>query len=191
MPDIVFDSLHLEQGFNFRQDVQDAAGWLTSLTIGTQQLAADLALKSPNGALQAVAVMRYFKWSGGVTDPIELKANISTPNRNMVWSMLHAALPSTSVQFSFQITYFDQQSATFYTAMLGPSQGTSLNARIAKEGKQKLELSLPSSLASETVKSPQNYEMELTVMPAAQQQSLTWRYAPGSALIKQWGIAVA
>jgi hypothetical protein len=204
MPDIVFDALHLEQGFNFRQDVQDACGFITSLHITKRSghkdgpMKADINVSTPGtdgvpAKQPVVGVMRHFKWSGGLTDPIELKFNVSTPNRNKIFGLLQLNLPSTDVTFSYQIFYFDQEQATFYLAMAGAATlGTdALSANIAKEGKEKLLLTLPSQLASETVKSPQNWEVELTAMPQQLSQAIMYQYSPGNKITKSWGVTVA
>lgn len=195
MPDIVFSNLKLAQGFAPKNDVQDAFGYVTVLTVAGQRFAADIPVKAGMVGFygSVVAVMQYFKWSGGLTDPIELKANFSTNNRNLLFRMLHTTLPNSSVTFGFVIYYFDQTSAVFYQAMAAsaPAAATPLSGLIARQGKQKLLLSLSAQIASTTVQRPPNWEFELTAMPGGTAQHVAYAYTPGASIIKNWGVAVA
>jgi len=195
MPDIVFDTLQLQQGYNPRANVQDAFGYIISLTIAGQKFTSDISAQASMVSFtsRVVAVMRYFKWAGGLTDPMQLKANFSTTNRNVLYKMLHGMVPNTNVTFGFVIFYFDQSSSVFYQAMAGsaPNGTTPLSGQIAKQGKQKLLLTLPSQLAGRAVQSPPNWEFDLTVMPGKTAQHVSYAYAPGQLIMKNWGVTVA
>ena len=188
MPEINFDNLSLEQGFFPRGDVQDAFGFLPRLSIAGQTFATDINVSanfvSFSGSV--AAVLQSFRWGGGMTDAIELKANISTKNRNLLFSMLHAFLASTKVTLDVKIFYFDQASATFYQA-LGVLGGNILHGQIAKAVKTTM-LTLPSNRASGVVKSPQNWEFDLTILPGQPPAQLIYSYGPGNATAKNWGV---
>ncbi len=200
-PDIRFDDLHLEQGFNYRADVQDAYGFITSLSISGTVFSADFAsLKSATtkdstpSEYKAVGILQSFKWSSGITDPLTFKFNVSAKNRNTIFAMLHdpSKLTSPDVTISYVIFSYDQLRAQWYLAMSGGSatKSTALQTKLAKQGKSTLLLSLPSNLQNETVKSPANWDVSLSVMPQAISQQIMYQFAPGQKVMKPWGVRV-
>jgi len=204
VPDITYE-LNLQQGFNFRQDVQDICGFVTSLSIAQKTstkngvLKPDIAASNPNtdgvtSPQNVVGVMKAFKWGGGLTDPIELKFNVSNDNRNVLFGLLQSKLSSTDIAISFQVFNFDQPSAQFYLAIGAAATngvaGNQLTGNIAKEGKEKLLFALPNNSPAQEVQMPQNWDVELTIAPAQLAQSVMYQYAPAFSMIKSWGITV-
>jgi hypothetical protein len=190
---INFDALHGEQGFNFRRDVQDSFGVITSLKIGATVFKADITgTKIVNGADQkasVVGVLSSAKWNSGMTDPIALKGLVTTANKQVIQQMLHSALTDTKVEIEVEVYQYDPLAKVWFTA-LAPNMNAALKGLIAKEGKDKLLLSLGKE-PNAAVKSPQNWELDLTVMPQPLTQSLTYCPSPKVCMGKQWGVAVA
>ena len=66
-------SLSVTQGFNFDITEQLSVGHITSLTIGTTELNADLSVTNPEDpdgdATKVVCVMSSIYWSSGFADP--------------------------------------------------------------------------------------------------------------------------
>ena len=197
--DIKFDGLSLEQGFNFRTDVQSGYGYVTALSLNaaTHPLAlpADISVATSGAAREnVVGVLTSLSWGGNVGDPISLHFNVSSRNRTQIQELLHEGLKDTGVSFEFIILQFDQIAHKWYTAAGSSryfsSSAIALKGNIARMGKDKLLLELPSNLQNEMVKSPENWEVVLTVAPAAFQQSIGLQLAPDRVNVKSWGLTI-
>src|SRR6478672_1382102 len=99
----------VESGFNFQTDQQGTIGYVTSLTIGTTTLRADLNVKdrTTGGAITAVAVLSQFSWNAGLSDPLSFTGQISATNKQTLAALLSKPLTSSQVQIGFRIFQFD------------------------------------------------------------------------------------
>jgi hypothetical protein len=191
---IEFDSLSLEQGFNYQKDVQKPIGFITSLKIAGMTvpvLPADLSLKDAAGPVKAVGVLESVTWAGGQGDAIQLKAAVSTKNKQTLEAALHQSMSNTAVEVQFALYNYDPIKKQWYTAFQSGANGTNavVKGLIQKENKD-LKLTIGKEPQA-AVKSPQNWEMVLAIMPQSLAQPTTFCTGSGACVAKQWGVAVA
>lgn len=176
--------LDVQQGFNFQTSGQTSVGFLTSLTLGGVAYTPDLTIKvptNPQTTKAVVGVLSTQTWNGGVADPIQLKAQISTANKQKVALYQHS--PSNlAAQFTFAVYNYDQVTKMYYLGLTG--NGTaSLQAQVVKVGTA-VEVTLDTTPGSVT--SPQNWGVAIAFAPVGP-QSLTYRPSSSQSLVKSWG----
>ncbi|TWI66681.1 hypothetical protein LZ24_02904, partial [Desulfobotulus alkaliphilus] len=96
------------QGFNFQKDGQELVGHLVSLTIGDEEMTADMDVTDPTSAnmseyVKVVGVISSIYWNGGYADPIQLAFQVSTAVKNKVAMLQHQSLSNTEVVMKFNI----------------------------------------------------------------------------------------
>jgi hypothetical protein len=193
MAAIEFDSLDVEQGYNFKADIQKNIGHIISLQIGTvsniTQFKADTQLQSPmdpvNTLKPKVGVMSSVTWGGGYGDPMEFKFHVSTQNKQKLSNLIHGGLSDTTVNIEFAVWEYDPVAATWYLAF-GTSAIT--NCLITKEDK---DLKITVAKEPGAIKSPMNWEITLSLVPAPKEQGMYFATASLVTVAKQWGITVA
>lgn len=181
----------IRQGFNFEKDKQVLVGHLVSMTIGDQELAADITLTDPldyGTSVSVVGVISGISWQGGYADPVNIACNISGTNQKAVAILTHTNLSSNNVVFAFNIYAYDQNSKVYYNAFnSGDSNGT-LNGLIYKTGG---DLALQISPDNDTeVVSPLNYQMFVGIMPQESAQSINVAVSNTDKFVKAWGVTV-
>ena len=177
--------LDVAQGFNFKTTGQTGVGYLTSLTLGGVTYAPDLTVTvptSPPTTKAVVGVLSAETWNGGVADPIQLKAQISTANKQKVALYQHSA-SNLSAQFTFVIYSYDQVVKQYFVSLTGNGT-TSLQAQVVKVGTT-VEVTLDTTPGT-VVQSPQNWGVAIAFAPIGP-QSLTYRVSSTQALAKAWG----
>src|SRR6516162_6568775 len=101
MAQVSFESLDVEQGFNFNRDVQPTYGFLYTLQIGANSskpvtIESDIEVFEPmdggTAPHKVVGVLSSISWEGGQGDPIKFKAQVSTKNRQTIQYLLHEKL---------------------------------------------------------------------------------------------------
>ncbi|ODN42213.1 hypothetical protein [Piscirickettsia litoralis] len=75
---------NVEQGFNYNKNKQVPFGFLDALTIGTEQLAADIQVKTPDGDLNAVAVIEHTERAVQPTDATKYIMRLSVANQRKI-----------------------------------------------------------------------------------------------------------
>jgi hypothetical protein len=178
----------VKNGFNFAADAQVPIGYITSLTIGTTTLRADLNLKDPitGGAISAVAVLSQFSWNSGVSDPLSFTGQISTANKQTLAALLSKTMTNAQVQVGFKVFEYDPLAKKYFAA-LAPSTAAGLKGAIVKSGTTpKLTVA---TAPDGTVQSPQNFQMSLQMAPPSIAQSIQYAPAAGKTVMKTWGVA--
>jgi len=201
MAAIEFDDLDVEQGFNFKPDVQKNFGHISSLQIGTSPLPGsakgiDFSLRNPvtgssptSKPIGQVAVLKSLTWGAGLGDKMALKFHVSTANKQAINKFLHEDLSNVSVQISWIVWEYDPNAKTYYKAFFSLANPTW--AIVNKEGGKDLILKVAKT-PFEGVKSPMNWEIEMEILPqTGSAQDIGFQVANGSIVAKSWGIAVA
>ncbi len=179
---ITFGSMDLRQGFNYSKDVQNSYGYVSALTIGTTTLPADLAI-SDGSSSPVIGVLTSETWNGGVSDPIQLKFNVSTANSQALNNLLHTQLSNTNVSVAFRVNDYDPIAKKYFVALTGTTNP--LKGIVARNGTA-LQLTVASSPNTD-VRSPQNWQVSLGVAPSATAQTLTFATSSTQSLVKRWG----
>jgi len=188
---IEFDSLSVEQGFNYQKDVQKPFGFVTSLKVNGTAVTADQSLKNAAGPVKAVGVLQSVDWAGGQGDALQFKMALSTTNKQKLETMLYQTLTNTAVEIQFVVFSYDPNKKAWYTAFQSGANGANavVKGNIQKEDKD-LKLTVAKT-ASAAVKSPQNWEVDLSALPQASAQPMTFCGASGACVAKTWGINIA
>jgi len=191
MPAIEFDTLDVEQGFNFKLDVQKNVGHMLNMKIGETKLAADIKVKNPldtKNLKGVVGILASVTWNSGHGDPFKFKFNVSTPNKQAISKLLHEELSNTAVEFDFKVWEYDPAKKKWYEAFYAAD--VPLCALVEKEGDKDLQLKVGKT-PFDAVKSPLNWEIEMGLVPQTEkEQAIGFRTAHEVSVAKKWGIAV-
>ena len=182
---VSYTGLDVEQGFNFQRDDQPSVGFLTSLTLGGTVYTPDFTVTvptNPPSTKTVVGVLSSQTWNGGLADPIQLKAQISTANKQKVALYQHSASNLTA-QFTFVIYSYDPAVQTWFVSLTGTGT-SSLQAQVVKVGTT-VEVTLDTTPGS--VLSPQNWGVAIAFAPQLVHQTLTLKPSSGTTVTKSWG----
>jgi|GEM_PF-1137068 len=194
---IIFDSLNQAQGFNFQRDVQDPVGYLNSLKIGTQEIKADMKLRTPDTLDKGrselgtfLGVLAKINWGGGISDPFELTCHISTYNKQKISTLLHRNLQNISVEFSFIVYDYDPIAKKYFPGFRNIT--VPLKGFLFKEGGKDLQIKIEGK--GTEVSSPENWALSLKIVPQAIEQEVKYAVAAKdaakgkeTAIVKKWG----
>lgn len=177
------------QGFNFKKDRTTAVGFITQMTLGGVQLAADLSVLdplNPSARLSVVAVLSHALWDGGPADPIFLSAQVSATNRQRV-AMLQAVpnLPQIAVPFRFAVYAYDTLEKKYFKRM--HSDTTDLKGLTTTLGGSN-SLSVAEDPATE-VMVPVNFSLLVGLAPQAVAQVIGVATSPTKVASRPWGVA--
>lgn len=177
----------LKQAFDWERDAQVPVGHVVSLTIGTKVFTADFEVHAPldDSNLKAVGIITGAEWAGGHGDFVKLTFNISTKNKQELAMLLHKELSNTSVKVKFNVYEYDPIAKKYYSSF--NSTDAELEGIVLKDS-GKLQLTLEKS-PNETVKSPENYKVELSFVPEPKSQAITLATGDQQTVVKKWGIA--
>jgi len=177
----------IKQAFDWERDSQVPVGHIVSLTIGEKVFTADFLLYDPvaKAERKCVGVVSGSEWSGGHGDFVKMTFQISTKNKQELAMLLHKELTSTLVKCKFDVFEYDPLEKKYFASFT--STDAELEGIVLKDG-GKLQLVLTKE-PNETVKSPENYQVELSFVPEPKAQAITLATALGKTVVKKWGIA--
>lgn len=185
-------SCSIRQGFNFEKDAQVLVGHVATMTIGTQELGADIKVTNPekfgvDNNLDVVGIVSDISWQGGYADPIQISLNVSNENAKLINIMKHTDLSDTTVVFKFSIYDFDPIAKKYYLAF--HSDGTDMKGLVLKSGGD-LALDI-GAVPDSTVPSPLNFNAYLGIMPQEEAQVIKFAVSDTDKFVKSWGVAVS
>ena len=172
--------------FNFKRDVQDRVGHLTTLKIGDKVITADLSVKQPTdeAATKVVGVISNFHWDGGIAEPLQISFQVSLPNKNEVATLLHTSLKSIVIEWTFNIFEYDREAKTFFLAF--HTNATAVKGLIQTQGSDRV-FHLADEPGSE-VQKPENYQVVIGVVPEDTEQALHMAVSNDKKFVKPWGV---
>lgn len=182
----------VRQGFNFEKDAQVLVGHLVSMTIGDQELGADLNVTDPtnfgiDNNVDIVGVISDISWRGGYADPIQIAFNVSNENAKLVSILKHTDLSKTDVVYKFKVYDFDAVAKVYYLAF--HTDDTDLNGLVYKQGG---ELALEIAAKPDpTVVSPINFQMYTGIMPQESAQVINFAVSNTDKFVKTWGVTIS
>ncbi|RME71446.1 MAG: hypothetical protein D6776_10195 [Planctomycetota bacterium] len=181
----------LVQGYNLQRDAQCTLGYITHLQIGERKFDVDQSVTKPSEnhpRTKVVGVMSNFEWEGGYASPFRITANVSTKNKQYITDLIHDGLSNTAVEVQIEIWDYDPiaNPPKYFKSFSSPAV---LKGLVLRENNE-LKLTV-SDKPGEDVPSPQNYEMQLDVMPIEQDQDVTIATGVMKTRVKQWGVTVA
>lgn len=185
----IVKSCDIVQGFDFKKDRHAPAGFITRMTLGGVQLAADLTVRNPlnpSAALSVVAVLTEARWGGRVTDPVELSGQVSEANRLRVANMLTIPeLPEFKVPFSFAVYEYDPVAQKYFKCL--HTGDAELQGIVAKSGGA-LNFSVAAD-ASTDVQLPVNFAFWIGIKPQAIAQTIGLASGANKKWGERWGAA--
>jgi len=176
------------QGFNFKKDKTTAVGFITQMTLGGVQLAADLSVKDPEkptASLSVVAVLSSVTWYAGASDPIYFSAQVSADNRQRIAVSLMLTNQSTlAVPFRFAVYAYDTQAKKYFKRMV--SNLTELKGlTTTQDGANSLSIAEDPATA---VMSPVNFAFFVGLAPQAPEQVIQVADSLTYITERQWGV---
>lgn len=183
-------SCDIQQGYNFKKDIQTSVGFLTSLKIGDLTLKADQTVKdplSPETDFPVVAVLTGAMWELGVTDTLYYTGQISVYNKQQTQLLVYKDMTKVDVVFKFAVYSYDPIEKKYFKCLLG-TDDAELNGILEKNGAD-LNLSV-SDDASGEVQSPENYAFQIGVKPQPSAQVVTVATSFSDKVVKAWGLKV-
>jgi hypothetical protein len=180
----------VEQGYDFKKDVQTPIGYITSLKIGDTTLKADQTVKdplSPETDLPVVAVLSGATWDLGVTDPLYFTGQVSVYNKQQIKLLVIKDLSKVDVTFKVAVYEYDPIEKKYFKCLLG-TDDADLNGLLEKRGGE-LNLSVAED-ASKDVPSPQNFSFQTGINPQPSAQVVTVATSFSDKVVKSWGMKV-
>lgn len=203
-------SLNIQQGFNFKKDVQQPIGFVTWLKIGTEKIEADMTVNSPmaatpgtesaktgtasDGNLKVVAVLEKITWEMGDTDPLQFEGQLSIAGKQAFSALLYATMIDVDIEIGFVIYEYDPLAKKYYAAFSDTAQAatdaaaaasTGVRGQIKKDGDN---LAMTIEMDPNTdVQSPINYKFTLQVVPKPEKQTLKFATSTSRKTTKNWG----
>lgn len=177
----------VSQGFHHKQETQTTVGFITKLTIGGDDLTADILVKNPlrpADDLQVVAVVSDLLWELEVTDAVYVTGRLLVRNRQTIMARLIGDITNSEIRFQLTVYEFDPVSKAYFkcfhvsdTDMLGAleTNGSDLNLSLSDE-------------PSREVPSPLNYTFYIGIKPQPTAQTITLAISPTKEFVKSWGL---
>ena len=171
--------------FNFKRDLQEKLGHVTSLKIGEANPSADLTLKEPisEGDVKCVGAISSFDWNAGDADPLSFSCQVSITNKNNMASLIHTQMKSVAVEVDFAIYDYDPDAKAYYKAVWVDS---AIKGVLKVEGNER-DLHLADEASTE-VQQPLNYTLNFGIQPEDNEQQIHMAVSQKNKFVKQWGV---
>jgi len=179
----------VEQGFNFKRDVQNKLGHLKALTVGQQAIEANIEVNSPEAGdkVNVVGIISDLTWDGGDAHPLSLSCQVSNSNKVILAGLTGATLHDTSVEFDFDIFSYDPAPDQRKFHRCFHCNDEVVKGRLGKDHGGKLSIKIHKD-ASHEVESPLNFTLWFEVKPEEIEQFLHIAHAVGANETSQWGV---
>lgn len=180
----------LQQGFNFKPDVNMKVMLVKSMTIGETELKADFGkIRTPTDSgntIEVVGIGTGFCWDGRQTGCISLDFNVSATNKQQLAVLTKQKMGKTNVDVEFAIYAFDDAAdqkawyECFYT------NETAFKGAIHKSGDYAIHIDEHQDMC---VAIPANYRFSITIDPdQSAQQDFQVAFGVGANQSFPWGI---
>ncbi|MCG8635480.1 MAG: hypothetical protein MI863_16725 [Desulfobacterales bacterium] len=190
MADLNFDC-NIEQGFNFKKDIQEVVGHITELKIGDTELNADIGVTDPTDIagdkISVVGVMSNVMWEGGYAHGISFDAKVSNTNQTNIAGLTLNTLDSTAVELQFNVYKYDNAAKKYYKAF--HANDATLKGLIETRGGD-LVLTIDTDPSME-VRNPLNFHLSFNTMPADEEQDIHMAVSDTDKFVKKWGVPVS
>ncbi len=180
----------VEQGFNFVKDVQDLVGHITALKIGDTELSADIGVTDPTDIagdkVSVVGVMSSVYWQGGYAHGVTFDAKVSNASQTSLAGLTLNTLDSTAIEFQYIVYKYDNAAKKYYKCF--HANETTLNGLVETSGGD-LVLSIDTDPSME-VRNPLNFHLNVSIMPADEEQDLHVAVSDTDKFVKKWGVPI-
>ncbi|WP_434387517.1 hypothetical protein [Melittangium boletus] len=198
--DMDMDSNHLnfrcswQSGIDVRPGFKNTLGYLLDWSgCGGLALKQDIEVPNPlggsgsEGSIKCVGLISTFRYTGGPTDPIRIKAYVSAGTAAELRTKLADALPNPKLKLAWHIIGFDENDQKWFKSAYLKSAKTA-EASIDSEG-GKMQIFIASHAVRVSKEIDINlYGFEFQVVPASKKTCML-EFANGTTLrlVKQWG----
>jgi hypothetical protein len=180
----------LQQGFNFKPDLNLIVMHVKKFSIGDKEFKADLKEISdptdPSKKVELVGVGSYFYWDGAFTSHMEFQFNVSNANKVDVVQLTMSEMKKTDTKIAFDIYAFDDAAdqKKWYKAF--STDDKEITGAIAKNGNYCIGID---NDKDPTVPIPPNFRMWIHIDPdQAKQQDHLAAFAVGKNQAFKWGV---
>lgn len=182
----IYKQCSIDNAFNFRRDVHERLGHVTSLKIGETEFEADFTLKEPmeEGDVGVVGVLSSFDWEGGYAQPQTFAFQVSITNKNEMMTLIHTEMKSLNVEICYNIYEYDKQEGAFFNSLHTNDAAILSLIHVVGEERQIFLEDEPSM----EVPMPENYQVVLGVVPQDEQQDIQMAVDTNQKFVKPWGI---
>lgn len=172
--------------FNFKRDVQERIGHLTTLKIGDTTLTADITLKQPTDEAdtKVVGVISNLSWAGGYAEPIQISFNVSVTNKNAITTLVHNTMKSIVIEWTYNIFEYDKEAKTYYLAF--HTNSAAVKGVIQTVGQDRV--FYISDIESSEVQKPENYSATIGTVPEDTQQDIHMATSNTQKFVLPWGV---
>lgn len=197
-----YSNLDLIQGFYFKKTSQATLGYITDLQIGSVLFRTDTSVTNPvtNEKKNIVAPISSYKWGSLPSEPMQISFNISKANNKKLSELLKKSNAALNIEFNFQIYSFDPEKNEFYIALKSftfPKRGIMNRIGYALPSNKLISLPIkgvirsvaPAKSANTVVVNPENYEVQVVIVPTPDKEQMLVRATSSESLMKaQWGV---
>ena len=178
----------MNQGFNFRKDVQTEIGYVTKLKVGGVDLTADFTLKDPESNQtdkKVVGVASYLGWDVSATEPVQLNVQVSETAKNKLDALTKKTMSNLEVDIAFDCYGYDPSEKRYFKNFHTNEQ--EVKGLIFGRGN---DLAINMGLdQNQLVQEPRNYTLTLAVKPQPTAQELHYASSVSDKLVLQWGVS--
>lgn len=180
----------LQQGFNFKPDVNLNVLLVKKFKIGETEFKADIGKirtpTDPGSTIEVVGIGRGFAWDGRQTSPVTLEFNVSNANKQQLVVLTKSQMGKTNVEFEFAVYSFDDaadQKAWYESFSTGDN---AFKGAIHKSGDYAIHID---EQLDPTVPIPANYRFGIVIDPdQTAQQDFQVAFGVGANQAFAWGI---
>lgn len=173
-------------GFNFRRDLHENIGHITTLKVSDKKFEADFELKEPLDEKdeKVVGVISNFDWEGGFAQEMQFYFQVSIDNKNSALMLLHTDIKKLDVEMTFNIYEYDKQSGSFFKSLHTNDKVLKGVIAVAGDERQFRTEDDPNP----EVQMPENYGVTLVYVPQDIEQEIHMAVSTDKKFVKQWGI---
>jgi len=183
-------STDLEQGFNFKADVNKMVMHIKKFKIGDKELKANFGKikdpTDPSKTVELVGVGTYFEWDAQQTGQLVLDFNVDVNNKSDLVQLTKGKMGKTNVEFQMKIYAFDDSAdqKKWYEAF--HTGDSDMKGAIHKSGDYQLSID---EEADPTVAIPANYRFSIVLdSDQSKSQDLHAAFDVSKKQVFPWGV---
>ena len=175
--------------FRFNSDTQARIGHITKLTIGSEDVKADMSLRDPlnpsdsSKKIKVVGAIDTFTWNLEITGALQFSAQVSDDTKSKLLEMLLKGIKDITIKVTFTIYDYDTRKAKYFKS--GHTDDKEMEGSIKLNGSERM-IAVADDRSS-AVEEPRNFRFELFVTPARKAQTINFAVSEGGNIAKQWG----
>ena len=180
----------LEQGFNFKADVNKLVMHVQKFKIGDKELKANLGkIKDPTDSSKTVSIVgvgTHAEWDGLQTGQFIFEFNVDVNNKSELVQLTKSKMGKTNVDFQFSVYAFDDSVDQKKWYLAFHTNDAELKGAIAKAGDYQLHID---EEPDPTVAIPANYRFSIVIDPdQSKSQDVHAAFDVNKKQVFPWGV---